>query len=113
MYWLPPGEAIGKGDDDRWHALFADQPVKPLRQVLAKADPIRMGQAAAREPDKIDKQRQSLPDMPSRDVNIDDTGCRIAEHVARESLALNRDAGERTHRPEEPAHASYPYRGCR
>ena len=29
MYWLPPGEAIGKGDDDRWHALFADQRLRP------------------------------------------------------------------------------------
>src|SRR5271169_847432 len=38
-----PGEAIGKGDDDRRHALLADQPVEPLRQVLAEADPIRMG----------------------------------------------------------------------
>ena len=31
-----PGEAIGKGDDDRRHALFADQPVEPFRQVLLK-----------------------------------------------------------------------------
>src|SRR5271157_5180392 len=38
-----PGEAIGKGDDDRRHALFADQPVEPFRQVLAEAGPIRMG----------------------------------------------------------------------
>ena len=46
-----PGEAIGKGDDDRWHALFADQPVEPFRQVLAEADPGRVGQAAAGETD--------------------------------------------------------------
>jgi len=38
-----PGEAIGKGDDDRWHALFPDQPVETFRQVLAEADPIRLG----------------------------------------------------------------------
>jgi hypothetical protein len=38
-----PGEAIREGDHDRGHALFADQPVEPFRQVLAEADPIRMG----------------------------------------------------------------------
>jgi hypothetical protein len=27
-------EAIGKGDDDRRHALFADQLVEPFRQLL-------------------------------------------------------------------------------
>jgi len=37
------GEAIGKGDDNGGHALFADQPVEPFRQSLAGADPIRMG----------------------------------------------------------------------
>jgi hypothetical protein len=30
-----PGEAIGKGDDDGWHALFPNQPVEPFRQVLS------------------------------------------------------------------------------
>jgi len=38
-----PGEAIWKGDDNGGHALFADQPVEAFRQVLAEADPIRMG----------------------------------------------------------------------
>src|SRR5205807_8057603 len=33
--------------DNRRHLLFADQPIKPLRQVLVKADPIRVRQAAA------------------------------------------------------------------
>jgi len=44
MYWLPPSrvKAIAEGDDDGWHALFADQPVEPFRQVLAEADPIRV-----------------------------------------------------------------------
>src|SRR4051812_16179394 len=37
-----PGEAIGKGHHDWWHALFADQPVEPFRQVLSETDPIRM-----------------------------------------------------------------------
>jgi hypothetical protein len=38
-----PGEAIGKGDDNGGHALFADQPVEALRQVLVEAGPIRLG----------------------------------------------------------------------
>jgi hypothetical protein len=38
-----PGEAIGKGDDNGWHALFADQQVETFRQILAEADPIRLG----------------------------------------------------------------------
>jgi hypothetical protein len=38
-----PGETIGKGDDDRGHAFFADQPVEELRQVLVEAGPIRLG----------------------------------------------------------------------
>ena len=50
-----PSETIGEGDDDGWHALFPNQPIEPLRQVLAEADPIRFRQAAAREPNKIYK----------------------------------------------------------
>src|ERR1700730_17458462 len=46
-----PGEAIGKSDHDRWHALFPDQPVEPFRQVLAKAGPVCVGEAAAGETD--------------------------------------------------------------
>jgi hypothetical protein len=37
-----PGEAIGEGDNGRRHALLADQPVEPLRQILAEACPVRM-----------------------------------------------------------------------
>ena len=66
-----PGKAIWKRDDDRRHALFPDQPVEPLRQVLAEADPIRVREAAAGETDKVHKQRQSLSVMPGRDVHID------------------------------------------
>src|SRR5215467_879481 len=36
--WQPVADAIGKRDDDRRHALLADQPIKPFRQVLTKAD---------------------------------------------------------------------------
>jgi hypothetical protein len=51
-----PGEAVGKGDDDRWHALFPNQPVEPFRQVFAEAGPVRMGEATAGEADQIHKQ---------------------------------------------------------
>src|SRR5438552_18325373 len=37
-----PGETIGKGNNHWGHALFADQPVEPFRQVLAETGPIRM-----------------------------------------------------------------------
>jgi hypothetical protein len=67
MFAAEPGEAIGKGDGYRWHALFPDQPIEPFRQVLAEADPIRVGEAAAREADKIHEQGQSLSVLPSRD----------------------------------------------
>src|SRR5438270_12592006 len=59
-----PSEAIGKRDDDRRHALLTNQPVESLRQVLAKADPVCMGQAAARESDEVDEQRQPFSVMP-------------------------------------------------
>jgi hypothetical protein len=59
-----------------------DQPVEPFRQVLAKTDPIGVGQAAAREPDKIHKQGQSLSVVPSRDVDIDDAHRRITQHCS-------------------------------
>ena len=109
MYWLPPSRVkqSGKGDDDGWHALFADQPVEPFRQVLAKTGPIRVRQAASCETDKVDKQGQSLSVMPSRDVNIDDAHRRITQHIALEGLALDRDPADGTHRPEEPAHMPY------
>jgi hypothetical protein len=103
-----PSEAIGKGDDDRWHALFPDQPVEPFRQVLAEGDPIRLRQAAAREANKIHKQGQSLSVMFGRDVDIDDARRRITQHVALEGLALDRDAADGTHRPEKLPHKSYP-----
>ncbi len=101
-----PGKAVGKSHDDRRHALFADQPVEPFRQVLAEADPIRMGQAAAGEPDQIDQQRQVPPVVPGRDIDVDDALRRIAEHVARQRLALDRHPADRTRRAEKPAHAS-------
>jgi hypothetical protein len=89
-----PGEAIGKSDDDGWHSLFANQAVEPFRQVLAEAGPICVGQAAARKPDKIDKQGQSLPVMPSREVDIDDAHRRITHHITLEGLALDRDTAD-------------------
>src|SRR5271165_1191405 len=110
MYWLPPSRVkqSGKATTTGGIALFPYQPVEPFRQVLAETDPIRMGQAAAGEADKVHKQGQSLSVMPSRDVHIDDTHRRVAQHIAREGLALDREAAEGAHRPEELAHASYP-----
>jgi hypothetical protein len=100
-----PGEAIGEGHDDRRHALFPDQPVEPFRQVLAEADPVRMGEAAAGETDKVHQQRQALSAMPGREVHIDDAHQRITQHVALEGLALDSDPADATYRPEEFTHA--------
>src|SRR5229473_1760466 len=50
-------------------------------QAPVEADSIGMGQAAAREPDEIDQEGQSLSVMPSRDVNVDDAHRRIAQHI--------------------------------
>src|SRR5215471_12405115 len=44
-----PGEGIGEGHDHGRQALFADEAIEPLPDVLAEADPIRLGEAAARE----------------------------------------------------------------
>jgi hypothetical protein len=103
-----PGEAIGKGDDDRRHALFPDQPVEPFRQVLAEAGPIRMGKAAAREADKIHKQGQSCSVVPGWDIHIDDAHRRITQSIVLEGLALDRDTADATHRSDELTHAPYP-----
>src|SRR3954454_15922569 len=84
------GETMGKSDDNRRHRAFADQPIEPLRQVLAKAHPVRVRQTAARETDEIDQQRQSSPVMPGRDVDIDGALGRIAQQVILEDLALDR-----------------------
>ena len=100
------GETIGKGDDHRGHALFPDQPVEPLRQVLAEACPVRVREAASGEADEIDEQWQSFSVMPGRDVDIDGAHRGIAQHIALQRPALDRDAADRTHRPEEFAHAS-------
>jgi hypothetical protein len=43
MIAAEPSEVIGKSDDSGGYALFADQPVEALRQVLAEAGPIRLG----------------------------------------------------------------------
>jgi hypothetical protein len=102
-----PGEAIGEGDDNRGHSLFADQPVEPFRQVLAEANPIRLRQAAAREPDKIDQQGKSVSVVSRWDVDIDDARRRITEHVALEGLAFDGDTGHGARRPEELAHRLY------
>src|SRR5271165_6555456 len=104
MYWLPPSRVkqSGKATTTGGIALFPYQPVEPFRQVLAETDPIRMGQAAAGEADKVHKQGQSLSVMPSRDVHIDDTHRRVAQHIAREGLAL----GFRRRRRGSPASCS-------
>jgi hypothetical protein len=47
--------------------------------------------------------------MPGWDVNIDDAYGRIPEHIAVKGLALDRDPADGTYRPEELAHASYPW----
>jgi hypothetical protein len=104
-----PGEAIGEGNDDWRHALFTDEPVQPFRQALAEADPVRMGQAAAREADKVYKQGQSLSVMSSRDLHVDDAHRRIPQHIALEGLAPDRDPADGTDRPRELAHASHPW----
>ncbi len=91
-----PGEAIGKGDDDGRHVPFPDQPVEPFRQILAKAHPIRVGQAAAGETDQIHQQGQSLSVMPCRDVHIDGARRRITQHIALEGLALDRYSADGT-----------------
>ena|SRR5271170_3441328 len=82
--------------------------IEPFRQVLAEANPIRVREATAREPGKIHQQAQRLSVMPSRDVHIDDAHRRISQHINLEDLALDRDAANRAHRPEELAHALYP-----
>ena len=103
------GEVIWKGDDEGWHALLPDQPVETFRQVLAEADPIRVGKAAAGEADKVHKQGQSVPVMPGRNVDIDHAHLRIAQHIALEGFALDGNATNGTRRPEELAHVSYPW----
>src|SRR5262249_31054914 len=105
-----PGEAIGKGDDYRRHALFPDQPVEPLRQVLAEACPVRMREPAAGEAYKIHQERQSSSVISSRDIHIDDARRRITENIALQSMAFDRDSTNRTRRSVELAHPSYP--GC-
>ena len=52
-----PGEAIGKGDDDRRHVPFSDQPVEPLRQVLPEPDPVGVGETTAGKAGQVDEQR--------------------------------------------------------
>jgi hypothetical protein len=99
-----PRKAIGKGDDDRRHALFTDQPVEPFRQVLAKTSPVGMRQVAASEADKIDQQWQSLSVMPGQDVYIDDAHCRIAQHIIFEEFTLDSGSANRTGRPEKFTH---------
>jgi hypothetical protein len=99
-----PGETIGKGDDHGRHALLADQPVEPFRQVFLETGPVRMSQTARRKADEIDEQRQSPPVMPGRNIDIHGADRRIAQHVAVECLALDREPADRTDRPEKPSH---------
>jgi hypothetical protein len=48
--------------------------------------------------------------MPRRDVHIDDAHRRVTQHIRLEGLALDGEPADGTHRPEELAHASYPWR---
>src|SRR5437899_5141856 len=79
MYWLPPSRVKQSGKATTTGGMRCSPISRSSRsgKVLAEADPIRMGQAAAREADKIHQQGQSLSGMPSRDVNIDDADRRI------------------------------------
>src|SRR4030081_982763 len=60
MYWLPPSRVkqSGKATTHGGRPLSPNNRSEPFRQVLAEADPIRVGQAAAREADKIHQQGQ-------------------------------------------------------
>jgi hypothetical protein len=103
------GEAIRKGDHDGRHAPFPDQPVEPLRQVLAEAYPIRVGEAATREANKIHEERQALSVMPGRDIDVDNSRRRITQHIALQGVALDGDPTDRTCRAEKLAHVAHPW----
>jgi hypothetical protein len=65
-----------------------------------------MGKAAPREADKVDEQGLSLSVVPGRDIHIDKARRGIAEHVALEGLAFDREAGDGADRSEISAHKS-------
>ena len=98
------GEAVGKGNDNRRHAVFADQPVEPLRQVLLETDPVRVRQAAAGKANQVDEQRQSAPVLTGRNVYSDVTRRRVAEHVGLEHRAVDGDAADGSRWPGKLAH---------
>ena len=50
MVAAEPDEAIGRGDNDRRHALFADQPVEPFRQFLKAPGRTRSASGKALSP---------------------------------------------------------------
>ena len=77
--------------------------------VLAEADPIRLGEAATGEADKIHQQGQSLSVVASWDLHIDDAHRWIPQHIALEGFALDGDATKGTNRPGELAHVPYPW----
>ena len=105
-----PGEAIGEGNDDRRQAPLSDQPIEPLRQVLAKADPVGMGQATAGKASQVDEQRQASPIVPGRDIHIDVTRRRVTEHVGLEHRALDDNAADGSRRPDKLTHMCCPPR---
>ncbi len=103
-----PGEAIGKGHDNRRHAIFADQPIEPLRQVLPEPNPVGLSQPAAGKADQVHEQRQSSSVMPCRNVYIHITRRWVTKHIALERRALNGNAADGSRRPSELAHTCNP-----
>ena len=74
-------EAVGEGNDHRWHPLLADQPVKPFGQVLAETHPIRMGEPATCEAGEVHQQRQVSAAVSCRRIDIDCPRSRIAKQI--------------------------------
>jgi hypothetical protein len=84
------GEAIGKRHDARRHRTASDQTVQPLRHVLGKVLPIGVRRAAGGETHKIDQQRQAVGLTSRGNIDVDDARARIAQQIALEHIALER-----------------------
>ena len=78
---------------------WTQRPAASEETFSREADPIGLGEAAAREADEVHEQGQSFSFVPSRDINVG-AHRRITQHLRLEGFAFDDDAADRTRWPE-------------
>ncbi|GBE23473.1 hypothetical protein BMS3Bbin01_02857 [bacterium BMS3Bbin01] len=91
------GETVGEDGHHGSHPALGDEAVETLRHTLTERSPVEMGEAAAGEPDEVDKHRILLVGrrISLRQVDGNPALHRIAEEVVAQCARVDREPDPR------------------